>query len=298
MKEYINYYYQIVVEDIRLTNGKYFFHDNKHRYRLEPVFLYNELLEEIYRLQIDLSGVSEFFHSIVKNKDGSLFTEIERKSYVLLRLSPVPEELISIYDLRQLWFRTFPLNNNFRNCLFPWGILWEKKIDFYEEQLVNNSNDLDLNLFFYFVGLGENAILYFKETLKNNSVDGLYLFPSHRRVNKNMNLIDFYDPINLVLDLRVRDIAEYIKDSFWNSSYDIVEIENFLIESSLSKIEAQLFFSRLLFPSFYFDCLEFNCFFDYMSERVEEYQAFITDIYHCLREQYSIEEIKWLKKKT
>lgn len=298
MKEYINYYYQIMVEDIRLINGKYFFHDNKHRYRLEPVFIYNELLEELYRLQLELSTTSEFFHSIIKNKDGLLFTEIERKGYVLLRLSPVPDELISIFDLRQQWVHSFPLNNNFRSCLFPWGLLWEKKIDFFEEYSINSDNDLDLNLFFYFVGLGENAILYFKETLKNNSLDGLYLFPSHRRVKKSMNLIDFYDPINMVLDLRVRDIAEYIKDSFWNCSYDLIEIENFLTQVSLSRVEAQLFFSRLLFPSFYFDCLESNCFFDNICERVEEYQAFIADVYYFLRKQYFIEEIKWLKKKT
>ncbi len=301
MKEYINYYYHLVVEELRLTRGRYFFHDQQYHYLLEPTFLSPELLEEINNLNEFLRNESNFFHQIIKNSEGNIFSIIDRKAYVLLRLSNVIEEPISIHDLKSEWAIVIPKGKKFLNTRFPWFPLWEEKIDYFEKYSFADKKDLLRQgaLLNFFIGMGENAISYMKETLREiDSIDTLSLVPSHRRVFTQMNLVDFYNPINIILDLRVRDIAEYMKDSFWSSKYDLRELEDFLYQARLSKIEAQLLFSRLLFPSFYFDYLERREVPNTFESRLEEYQFFITDLYYYLKETYRIEEIKWLKKKT
>ncbi len=297
MKEYIQYYYHLVINDLRLVRGRYFFHDQKYHYMLETVYFPPNILENIAQLNEVLRTYSEFYHQIVKNVQGSIWTLIDRKAYVLLKLSSISDKKIHLSDLKMVWSISIPRNKNFTHTHFPWFPLWEEKIDYFEnyparekEYFIGDSGLLDL-----FIGLGENAISYLKETLKEvRSFDDLPLVPSHRRVSRQMSLIDFYDPLGLILDLRVRDIAEYFKDSFWNSDYDLREMELFLSQARFSKIEAQLFFSRLLFPSFYFDYLEQKELPKHLDSRVEEFLFFITDIYSYLREQYFIEEIKWL----
>lgn len=301
MKEYISYYYHLSVEDLRLVRGKYFFHDHKDRYMFESVYYLPNLLDEVSHLSEVLHTESNFFHQVVQNVQGSIFTVIDYKSYILLRLSNVPEEPISIFDLKSEWSMIIPRTRKLANTHFPWFHLWEKKIDYFENYSTSSVENFvgGGSLLGYFVGLGENAISYLKETLKMvPSLEELPLVPSHRRVSTQMSLIEFYNPINIIFDVRVRDIAEYIKEDFWNSTYDLREIESFLDQAHFSKVEAQLFFARLLFPSFYFDYLEQENLPNHLTSRVEEYQFFLTDIYSYLKDHYYIEEIRWLKKKT
>ncbi len=301
MKEYINYYYHLFVIELRLIDGRYFFHDSKHRYLLEPVYISLELLENIYSFHEYLRSKSIFYHRIIKNTRGNLFSIIDQKAYVLLELSNVLEDAISIYDLKSVWPISISRNQKYSQSHFPWFPLWEEKIDYFENIFLNRKEEIlvDSSLFEFFVGMGENAISYMKETLRTfSSTNELSFVPSHRRVSPHTSLIDFYNPLNIIIDLRVRDIAEYMKESFWKQQYDLSEMELFLRDAHFSKEEAQLFFSRLLFPSFYFDYLEQKRFPKSLESRLEEYQFFLTDIYSFLREKYAIEEIRWLKKKT
>lgn len=301
MKDYISYYYHLIVEELRLIKGKYFFHNQQHYYLLEPVSFSMDSLDEIHQFQEFLHSESSFYHQIIKNVQGNIVSMIDQKAYVLLRLSNVLNEKISIYDLRVPWSIVIPQNKRFLNTPFPWFQLWEAKIDYFEDFSLRENKSFSGNpvIFDYFIGMGENAISYLKESLKElPSFDDLPFVPSHRRVFTEMSLIDFYDPLSIILDVRVRDIAEYVKECFWNKNYDFREIEDFLNQANFSKIEFQLFFARVLFPSFYFDCLEKKEIPKEFMVRLEEYQFFITDIYYYLRERYFIEEIKWLKKKT
>ena len=95
-------------------------------------------------------------------------------------------------------------------------------------------------------------------------------------------LFDLYNPFNLVIDYKVRDVAEYIKSVFFygenscvegvvNSENMIVDKCNIILERIFKKYitiihyikkyifdnEAlKLLFARLLFPSYYFDLYE------------------------------------------
>jgi len=203
MKEYINYYYHLVVVELRLMDGRYFFHDSKHRYLLEPVYFSPESLENIYSFHEYLRSKSVFYHRIVKNVHGSLFSLIDQKAYVLLELSNVLDESISIYDLRMEWSIMIPRDYKYSQSHFPWISLWEEKIDYFENSFFNREKEfiVDSAIFNFFVGMGENAISYTKETLKNfSSAEELLLVPSHRRVSPSTSLIDFYNPLNIPIN--------------------------------------------------------------------------------------------------
>lgn len=300
MKNYIYYYYQLIVENLHYVHGKYFFHDLNNQYILESTYYSTEMLQEIYYLQEFLQSKQIYCHQIVKNTASEICTMIDGKCYILLKVENISNQTITMETLLSNSKLDFDGKRFSRIIYFPWFHLWENKIDYYE-QFFSNRTELSFSeeiLFQFFIGIGENAISYLKNTLKKvPSVSEFKLVPSHRRVYCDMNFIDFYDPLNLILDIHVRDIAEYLKNSFWMNCYDLQQIENELDQINFSKIEAQFFFSRVLFPSFYFDYIEQNNIPKNIEERIHEYLFFIIDIYTYLRKRYLIDEIKWLNKK-
>ncbi len=297
MKEYIRYYYSLFVTELRFVNGKYYFSDGKDEYLLEPIFFYGEDLHRIYQNYLSILSFSNLYHEIVKSVFDTISVTIEKKQYLLLKLKPVPSHSLQLDDLKNEWnYSFFPQGTE----KIPWANLWEQKIDYFEELFVSGKSrfSIEPDLFFYFIGMGEVAISYYRETLRTLPSQEAYpLVPSHRRVSSKMTFTEYYDPVFLIFDYRVRDVAEYIKNSFWFSELDWSSIESFLSKVSFRRGEAQLFLSRLLFPSFYFDTLEEgkNQFLFY--ERVEEYQTLLSFIYQFLYEKYQIDEIFWLKKK-
>ena len=101
----------------------------------------------------------------------------------------------------------------------------------------------------YFFGLTEMAI-----ALLNNRLDVQYLSICHKRINKDTNLFQFYNPLNFVVDTRVRDVAEYFKH--FDNKEIMNEIYNYIKNNNLSKEELILFFIRLIYPTYYYDLYE------------------------------------------
>lgn len=300
MKEYIKYYYQLAVLNLHFVHGKYYFSDGKNKYLLEPVDFYEDTLEEIYQNYLSFLSTSKNFHEIVKSVYQTVSVIIEKKRYVLLKMSSVPDQSIQIFDLKKEWGILFYPQKKNSVTKIPWSHLWEQKIDYFEELFVSGKNDFSIqpDLFFYFIGMGEVAISYYRETLRTfSSYQELPLVPSHRRVSSSMSFVEYYDPVSIIFDYRIRDISEFMKNSFWQSSYDLSSFESFLNQVQFQKIEAQLFLSRLLFPSFYFDYLETEKNQNEFYDRVEEYQSFLSFIYQYLYDRYGVDEIFWLKKK-
>lgn len=262
------------------------------------------LIDTIYELNRQISFSNTFYHKIILNKDGSFVTYIDNKPYVMLKLSNLSSDSISIFDIKGIDYvhvdkKMEPLN------LFYWTYFWENKIDYFENQITSNLFQYHFLLpsFYYFLGLGENAILYVKMALENFEGDKTdQLVVSHRRFYKSTTLIDFYDPFNLVLDHKTRDVAEYIKYLFLNADYDSDVLNEYLERLNLSSLGAHLLFGRLLFPSFYFDMLEnfFSngdySFFKKIEMEVVEYQSFLKEVYFVLKRKYNIMEIDWLLK--
>ena len=69
--------------------------------------------------------------------------------------------------------------------------------------------------------IAENAILYAKNTnIELKPVLSDYLTISHKRITNQTTLFDLYNPLELIIDLNVRDVAEYIKFKFFFACYN------------------------------------------------------------------------------
>jgi len=149
--------------------------------------------------------------------------------------------------------------------------------------------------------MAENAISYF------NTIDidsGYKYVVSHKIIRWDDTVEVLYNPMNIIFDYRVRDVAEYIKNSFFNKNYNVFEeLVNYLRKNYLSLTEVKLLISRLLYPSFYFEMYEDilinnkeeKIILDVIS-RLDEYEDYMGKVISFFKINYDIEEIGWLKK--
>lgn len=304
MKNFINYYYNFNIYNIHFNDGKYFFYHKHEKYMLKCIEDPNMIL--IYlELCYQLSNFPYFFNIIV-NRNDDYITLIENKPYVLLKLSKIENDKISIFDIRTDIF--INLNNKISSLNhFPWVRLWENKIDYFEEWFCKRQNSYKniYPLFHYFVGIAENALLYFKQSEIEENKDKIdQLVISHYRLNINNNLYDYYDPTNAILDHASRDVSEYLKSCFVNKIWDFDLIKEYLKQHVFSKYGIRIMLSRIMFPSFFFDYIEEmitnNSEIDllYLETRADEFQRFLKQIMLFLVEEYNIPEINWIIKKT
>ena len=176
-----------------------------------------------------------------------------------------------------------------------WIKLWENKIDYYEYHIkyVGNSNELKES-FDYYIGMGETAISYLKYNLEQKNEN---LVISHKRVNKN----DYHNPINITIDYRVRDIAEYLKEYIIYDNQNKIDIEKLFEKLELSRNEYILLYGRLLFPSYYFDMYDkiinkqsTNYELNKIIINIEKYEQFLSNIYLLINRKVNIPKVNWI----
>ena len=153
--------------------------------------------------------------------------------------------------------------------------------------------------FAYYDGITETAI----SLLNSVNYSNVKTFISHNRIAKNTTLFDLYNPLNIIIDTRVRNIAEYFKNTFFYDNNPINEIHHFIRSYNLNNDEAILFLTRMIYPSYYFDIYD-DIISSKISEdkinviikRVDDYENFLRQIYTLIKNKYNIPEIDWLKK--
>ena len=248
MKNTINYYYNLNINTIHQKEKNYYFKvDNKNYLLLKCSNI--EELDDIYRLNMYLSQILPV-HRIVLNVNNEVITKINDSNYLLLELFSNNNKinLNNIIELSNIRI-PFSVDKLRRN---DWYNLWIKKIDYFEYQLsqIGKKYPLIRESFNYYIGLAENAIILVNNIDFNNIPLGL----SHRRItNMSFNL---YNPLNIVIDARIRDVCEYFKFCFFNNIDISMELELFLSYNSFDINEAKLFLARMFFPTYYFDLYE------------------------------------------
>ena len=248
MKSTINYYYNLNINTIHQKEKNYYFKvDNKNYLLLKCSNI--EELDDIYRLNMYLSQILPV-HRIVLNVNNEVITKINDSNYLLLELFSNNNKinLNNIIELSNIRI-PFSVDKLRRN---DWYNLWIKKIDYFEYQLsqIGKKYPLIRESFNYYIGLAENAIILVNNIDFNNIPLGL----SHRRItNMSFNL---YNPLNIVIDARIRDVCEYFKFCFFNNIDISMELELFLSYNSFNIDEAKLFLARMFFPTYYFDLYE------------------------------------------
>lgn len=290
MRNAIRYYYNIYSDDIIKSKNNYRIIVDNNLYYLVKYEGNINMLSNIYDY---LVKHNIYCHEIIINKDNSYITNIDNNNYILIKVYCVVSK-INYTDI---------LNYNILmdkgKC--HWKELWMSKIDYYEYQM-NQYRKKYPNLyksFHYYCGMTESAIMLV-DTVNNKLFDN---YIEHNRIYKNITTTYFYNPLNMIIDVKVRDIAEYFKEQFFYVENPIISVNNYIDYIKLTNDEAILFIARLIYPSYYFDIYDEivqDRFVDdkinTITNKVNEYEDFLSEIYEYIKLKYKIPEIEWLIK--
>ena len=292
LKNIIEYFYNLKIDTLHKNASRYEFEIKGNFFYLVLSTRYEIELEEIENLiKNDLN-----FEHIVSNINSKLITNINGREYLLIKANnrkiSIENELLNYYKVLlpvQLYSNIDRTN---------WVYLWSKKIDYIEYQKKHLKGEYPLleESINYFIGMAENAIMYVRNYLKrDNTSDDIVL--SHKRIiNKNFN-----SPVNLIVDHRSRDIAEYLKYLFFTNNYDYIKISSYLQKLNLNNDMYKLLYGRMLFPTFYFDKYD-----DIVNKntpekeiltiikKVEAYEDFLKNIYSIISQNVAIKKVDWL----
>jgi len=297
MNNFIEYFYNIKVSKVLYNNKYYSFVYNDYNYRL--YIYYNDRdINHLYDINKKLIG-NTLMSEIIVNRNNEVISHYNDSSYILIKIFANIDKRISLDEISLLSKSLYREGINVN-----WGALWSYKID-YLENLINENGKkypLIVDSFNYFIGMAENAISYFNSII----LDKNYKYVICHKVIRLDDKVDvLYNPLNITFDYRVRDIAEYIKNSFFNNNYNIFnELINYLQNNYLSLMEVKLLVSRLIYPSFYFDMYE-DILIDNKEEKIllniisklDKYEEFLGNVISFLKTYYDIDEIGWLKKR-
>lgn len=182
-----------------------------------------------------------------------------------------------------------------------WKDLWIRKMDFYEYHISQYKMKYKklYQTVNYYLGMCECAISILN--IINNKEFDLYI--NHERIKRNITSYEFYNPLNMILDVKVRDICEYFKEQFFYMKNPFDEVIEYLNNTKLTNEEATLFIVRMLYPSYYFDLYDDiiskntkESKIDIIVSKNKEYEHFLKEIYSYLKNIYDIPNIEWLIK--
>lgn len=315
MKNAINYYYNLILGDIHQNDKFYYFDYDNARYIL---IAYNgdvNVLNDIYNLHLNLHQNGIYVHQIVLNRDNQIITLINGIPYVLMKAKyyegkvnygmvvsflNTPVDKILNFNNRESFVNKISKRNN--NSLLErinWGALWAEKNDYLEYQISQLGQRYQniRDSFSYYIGLGETGI----QLVNSLPIDTQIKVIAHRRINSEDTVFDLYNPLNLIMDSRVRDVSEYFKTSFFNGKNIDKELDHFLKFANLNESEYMLFLARMLYPTYYFDLFE-----DIISGKKDDkemkkitnlasdYEILLKRIYRYYKSMFNLQPIEWL----
>lgn len=305
MEQFLKYFYDIYIDNLYKKDNKYYFYKDNSLFCIVKNYRLPEELKDI--LEICYEMQSRFpVSQIVFNKFGQISSDYDNNNYILLKINTSMSSDITINDIIKINNSLF-LNKDkkelYRN---NWAKLWESKVDYFEYQIkeLGRNKKIILNSFSYYIGLAENAIsianiceLYNKDNMNEKVV------LSHRRINYPCMEYEFYNPLEYIFDIQVRDVSEYLKSMFFytDRNHTIKELKNYLLSTRLSNYEANMLYARLLYPTYYFDIYE-KVIEDLKEEselldiinKVDEYELFLKEAYFELSRMHKIEQINWI----
>ena len=158
MKNLLNYYYNIDVDNINYLNKKIcsFYIDYNLYYFIKYQRPTNDLIE-IYNL---INSYKNSYHIIIPNRFGNIYTSYNKENYVLLKINSAPHEEVDLLKIFRNQKHVQNLNVLNRT---NWSSLWSEKIDYIEYQIVERGKEHKIinATIDYYVGMAENAISYF-----------------------------------------------------------------------------------------------------------------------------------------
>lgn len=289
MRNVLKYFYNIVIDEINEYEDYGIIKSNDQIYIFKK-YIQNE--EETKYIVNILFNNHIPIHTIIINNQDSMLTKYNQDNYILLLLNETSTNLESDFFMIIVPNKENNINE-----------LWSQKLDYYMQQIreLALGKELLINTFNYYIGLAENAVSVYNRAI--NMAGNVQYAISHRRITIPNYTINYLDPTNMLIDIRVRDIAEYTKAKFFNGNMTTKELMELIIKYNFNDKELNILYARLLYPTYYFDLFEDNILGEededrilYYVERRRDYEIFLYDIYMMLRNQHQVFEIEWLKK--
>jgi hypothetical protein len=299
MKKIIEYYYSFKNIELDNIGREYSFSYNNKKYLF---FACRRSVEELYSISKLLQN-SDLYNKIVPNIFNQLVTTVEGKNYILVeKRNGFNSEKIELKDIL-LNYKIIDTKEYGSLLRINWYELWTKKIDYilYQREHIKGKYVIIDEYLDYYVGMAENAISYYKNTIdsfKNDSKD-LYVL-SHRRINSFFKS-SYYNVDDLIIDYSVRNISEYLKTLFYKDSIEIDRLNSIMSVLNYNEFLYRLFFSRMIFPSAFFDIYE-RVVNDDVSEdellpiinKTKEYESLLKNIFFLINKKNRIPQVDWL----
>lgn len=270
MKNVIKFFYNLDIDSISKKDDKYYFSIKNKDYCFEQVY------DDSIRNKYILNSYPRF-HRIITNVNNDIITIINGNMYVLLLINN-DNRIIGIDDLVNPYCVISEIDVVDRSIN-----LWSSRVDYMEYE-VNQSGKKNIeirNLFSYYNGLTETGIQLLK-CIRNR----LNVFLVHFRVSNTSKMIDYYDPVNVIFDCKVRDVCEYLKSCFF-SGIDIYNLSIGVLKY-YNNDEIIFFMARMIYPSYFYDNYKLD------SIIINDYELYLKKIYKYIRNNYDIPYIEWL----
>ena len=302
MKNIINYFYNLNITELTNKDNIYSFYDNDELYHF---YIYNNNIKNLdLTKDIDDSLKKDtLIHEIIINKDNSIITYYNNIPYILCKINININKPITLGEINYLSSKV--ISTNSKITYHSWQDLWSIKMDYLEKVINENGKKYPIivDSFNYFVGMAENAISYYNN-LSNKEVDNNSLVISHRIININDTVYAIYDPVNIIIDHKARDIAEYIKYSFFSDNTNIFkELNVYFKYNYYTRDDVVVLLARVLYPSFYFNMYE-----DIMinskeekiitniTSKLDKYELYLARVFKYFNNFYNLPVPEWLNK--
>ena len=281
MENILNYYYDINVIDIKKYDYYYLITSDD-----EEKYLFNEIIniDELKEIIDYLNNTNMLYHLLMLTKEQNITITYNDKEYALFK----------VRDNDNL--NIFSFSNLITNGKCIWGTLWSNRVDYYLEQLkeVVDINEIKYAMDYY-ISLAEIAISYFNTLEEIYKSTELTYTISHHITSSPPSKYELYNPSNMCKDLIVRDVAEYIKSSFFEDILTNNEILNLIDRINLNEQLANYLLVRLIYPSYmfkiydkYIETKEIDRkFYEYM-KKSREYEHLLANIYNKLKIKFPI----------
>ena len=294
MKELINFFYNIEVTSL----------DNNIARENDNIYLINKIndfdkprIDIINNIINDVNFFSVFPYKIVVNKFGSIYFYDQDNQYVLIHLDSNYNSYVDFTSILDFYTRVEKFFSGYKYNSRNWENLWEHKINkLYNIYMSNEINKKNISeLFFYYIGIAEVSLQYLKKINYRFLDQNLRGSLCHYRITYPLKKLDFYNPCNMMIDIKIRDIAEYIKSCYISGLDFNAELDFYLKTLNLSKYEASLFYSRILYPSFFIDMFikDEECDFSVLYD-TKKYELFLKKTYELINSYVSIDNISWI----
>lgn len=235
MKSMLMYFYNLKNPFITKTADGIYVKENKKLFIFKKTENNNE---EIF----NFINKDKTFYKVVKNKNKNYITTYKDDSYVLFEvcnsIALTAEEIFS--SGVQV---TEELDND-------WADKWIIKLEQIDRATMSVKNEFIYGSRDYYIGMGENAInflIYNKDKVSNSKK-----YICRKRIDKK--IIRF--PTNAIVDNKERNLGETIKYLFFQEDKTVEEIISFAKKNILKTHNKYLIFSRLLFPTYFFDVID------------------------------------------